>query len=67
MTLIAHRLEDFIEAAPGLNNGQLLDVQVYVDHIRAILESGQNASKDRLDEVLATLPTIGVAPTITRS
>ena len=67
MTLIAHRLEDFIEAAPELNNGQLFDVQVYIDHIRAILESGQNASKDRLDEVLATLPTIGVAPTITRS
>ena len=67
MTLIARRLENFIEAAPGLNNGQLFDVQVYIDHIRAILESGQNASKDRLDEVLATLPTIGVAPTITRS
>ena len=66
VTLIAHRLEDFIEAAPGLNKGQLLDVQVYVDHIRAILESGQNASKDRLDEVLATLPTIGAAPTITQ-
>jgi len=67
VTLIAHRLEDFIEAAPGLNNGQLFDVQVYIDHIRAILESGQNASKDRLDEVMVTLPTIAAAPTITRS
>ncbi len=64
---MAHRLEDFIEAAPGLNNGQLFDVRVYIDHIRVILESGQNASKDRLDEVMVTLPTIAAAPTITRS
>ena len=66
VTLIAHRLEDFIEAVPDLSNGQLLDVQVYVDRIREILESGQNASKERLDDILVTLPTIGPAPTITQ-
>ncbi len=66
VTLIAHRLEDFIESARLLNNGQLLDVQIYVDRIRDILDSGQNVTNDRLDGILATLPSIGTAPAITQ-
>jgi len=63
---MAHRLEDFIEAASLVNNSQLLDVQVYVDRIREILKSGQNASKEHLNLMLADLPTVGTAPLITQ-
>jgi CheY-like chemotaxis protein/HPt (histidine-containing phosphotransfer) domain-containing protein len=66
VTLIAHKLEDFIESASDLNNGQLLDIQVYVDRIRDILESGENASQDRLNEILVTLPSNGTASAITQ-
>lgn len=64
VTLIAHKLEDFIEAAPDLSNGQLLDVQSYVDRIREILESGENVPQERLNAILSTLPTIGTASAI---
>ncbi len=56
VTLIAHRLEDYIEASPLLKNEHLLDVQAYIDHIRKILESGNDAPKEQLEKILASLP-----------
>ena len=61
VTMIAHRLEDYIEAVPRLNNDQLLHVQVYVDQIRGILEGGVEISSERLDQILASLPSNAAA------
>ncbi len=64
--LIAHRLEDFVESAPVLNNGQLLDVQIYVDRIREILESGRNVGEGCLDKILQSLPSNVATPAISQ-
>jgi chemotaxis protein histidine kinase CheA len=61
VTTIAHRLEDYIETAPPLDSERMKDVQVFVDHIRKIIESGVNPSTDQVDGILSGLPVTAVA------
>jgi HPt (histidine-containing phosphotransfer) domain-containing protein len=61
VTLVAHRLEDYIEATRRLSNDQLGDVQIYVDRIREIFEAGQDPSAEQLDAIVLGLPSSAAA------
>ena len=63
VSLIAHRLEDYIETTRRLSSENLLDVQVFVDRIREIFEGGDEVPNDRLIPILDSLPTSGIAQT----
>lgn len=65
ISLIAHRLEDYIETTRRLSQENLLDVQKFVDRIREILEGGDEVSNDRLTEILERLPTSAAAQSVT--
>lgn len=56
VTVIAHRLEDYVESTRRLTNKQLGDVQVYIDHIRQIMESGVNPDEEKTQGILKNLP-----------
>ncbi len=56
VTVIAHRVEDYIESTRRLTNPQLQDVQAYIDRIRAILEAGQDPSEAEFKKILQSLP-----------
>jgi chemotaxis protein histidine kinase CheA len=63
VSLIAHRLEDYIETTRQLTSENLLDVQKYIDRIRDILEGGDEIAAERLSGILESLPTSGPAQT----
>ena len=63
MSLIAHRLEDYIETTRRLSSENLLDAQVIVDRIREIFEGGDEVPNDRLTPILDNLRTRGIAQT----
>lgn len=52
ITEIAHALEDFIEVAPALGDQELDGIQVYLDRMRGVLESGENPPPDVLRKLL---------------
>ncbi|MCW9034140.1 MAG: response regulator [Alphaproteobacteria bacterium] len=56
VTVIAHRVEDYIESTRRLTKTQLQDVQVYVDRIREIMEAGKDPSESELNKILHGLP-----------
>lgn len=56
VSLIAHRLEDYIEATNRLSKDQLRDVQTYIDEIRRIFQSGVNPTETEMDAILRALP-----------
>ena len=56
VSLITHRLEDYIEATRRLSNDQLRDVQKYIDRIREIFQSGVNPAEAKMDAILRALP-----------
>ena len=56
VTNVAHRLEDYIETAPEMDNIRLLDVQAFVDVIRRIVESGNDPSPDEAGHIFSSLP-----------
>lgn len=56
VTLIAHRLEDYIETIPQLSSDLLLSFQAYVDKMREILESGNEVQDGQLEQILEALP-----------
>lgn len=59
VSLIAHRLEDYIETAREVTRENFQDVQTYIDRIREILEGGDEISNERLSSILENLPTNG--------
>ena len=63
VSLIAHRLEDYIETTRRLSSENLLDVQVFVDRIREIFEGGDEVPNDRLIPILDSLPSSEIAQT----
>jgi CheY-like chemotaxis protein/HPt (histidine-containing phosphotransfer) domain-containing protein len=63
VSLIAHRLEDYIETTRQLTSENLLDVQKYIDRIREILEGRDEIAPERLSGILDSLPTSGPAQT----
>ena len=63
VSTIAHRLEDYVETASELAAAQFRDVQVYVDAIRTIVESGTDPDETSRDGMLAGLPiTVNAEP-----
>ena len=56
VTIVAHRLEDYIEATRRLSNEQLMDVQVFIDRIRGIFQADVNPTEAEMDAFLRALP-----------
>jgi chemotaxis protein histidine kinase CheA len=56
ISLITHRLEDYIEATRRLDHDQLRDVQTYIDRIRDIFQAGVNPTEAEMDTLLRALP-----------
>jgi len=61
VTLIAHRLEDYMESTRRLSHESWLEVQVFIDVIRSIIDTGVEPSKDGRTAILSQLPTTGGA------
>ena len=55
-SIVAHRLEDYLESSKRLEDDQWLDVQKFVDQIRGVIESGEDPESEEQDRVLSTLP-----------
>lgn len=56
LTLVAHRLEDFLEAAPRLNLEQWRAVQIFIDEMRILVDLGKDPAESERDAILARLP-----------
>lgn len=65
VSLIAHRLEDYIETTRRLTGENFLAVQVFIDRIREILESGNEVAHDGLAPILESLPTSATSSEVT--
>jgi len=61
VSTIAHRLEDYMETAQALDSTSLKDVQIFVDHIRRIVESGTNPPTEATEQILRSLPVTAIA------
>ncbi|MHA1113973.1 MAG: Hpt domain-containing protein, partial [Alphaproteobacteria bacterium] len=56
VTLIAHRLEDYLADAAGLGARQIEDTQKFVDALQTALESGASPGQAECDLLLRSLP-----------
>ena len=56
ISLIAHRLEDYLLRAGAPTTKQLGDLQVFVDRLSDIIETGVNPDDDATNSILRTLP-----------
>lgn len=56
VTLIAHRMEDFIESVTEVGAAQIAAIQTFVDCLREILESRENPGELGLRRILQNLP-----------
>ena len=54
---IAHRLEDYMETAEVVGARELAGIQVFVDRIREIFETGANPDDDQAAALVKSLPT----------
>ena len=55
VTEIAHSLENYLETSNNLETKQLNDIQLYVDKIRWIFESGKNPNNNVTTEIFQEL------------
>lgn len=60
VSLIAHRLEDYMETSRRLSSENLMDVQFFIDRIREILEGGEDVINERLTAILESLPSSAI-------
>ena len=56
VSLIAHRLEDYLADVASLSQRNFRDVQVFLDSLRDIVGSGVEPSHDAIGALLRTLP-----------
>lgn len=56
LSLVAHRLEDFVEAAPRLKNDQWRQVQLYIDEMRNLIDMGRDPGESEQQTILQRLP-----------
>jgi len=56
LTLVAHRLEDYIEASSRLTQEQWRSVQEYVDVMRKLLNTGIEPTENERTKILQSLP-----------
>lgn len=57
VSIICHRLEDYMESSRRLEKDEWLEVQKFFDEMRRIIESGKDPQQDQADAILAALPT----------
>lgn len=60
---IAHKLEDFLESADGLNSRDLPELMRFVGAIEGVVESGIELSPARIEALLRSLPAFRTAET----
>ncbi len=65
VTIVAHRLEDFVVELTGLNKTQAREVLVFVDCLRDIVEAGCDPGDEKVNALLRRLPvhTVRAVPT----
>jgi len=56
LTLVAHRLEDYLEAARRLNKEEWRCVQIYMDQMRNLVNLTEEPADDLRKEILQNLP-----------
>jgi CheY-like chemotaxis protein/HPt (histidine-containing phosphotransfer) domain-containing protein len=56
LTLVAHRLEDYLEAAPRLSNEEWRSVQIYIDEMRDLVNKGIEPEENIRNSILLRLP-----------
>lgn len=61
VTLIAHRLEDYLTGLDTLDVRQLEDVLAFLDALQDIVETGVNPGDDEVARIVRTLPAKGAA------
>lgn len=57
VTAICHHLEDYLESSRRLEKEQWLEVQLFIDEIRTIIESGNDPDEKKHSAILSQLPT----------
>ncbi|KKJ78387.1 hypothetical protein WH95_03600 [Kiloniella litopenaei] len=61
ISMIAHRLEDYLVKEQALDISRIDDINVYLDHIRGIVVRDQLPSEAEVNELLRSLPHFGFA------
>mgnify|MGYP000734176383 CR=1 FL=1 len=61
ISMIAHRLEDYLAKEQVLDIDRIDDVNVYLDHVRGIVDRDQQLSYGEANELLRSLPQFGLA------
>lgn len=56
ITLIAHRLEDYLDSIESLKPAEARNVEVFLDHIQEILSTGVDNGLDAAGDLLHALP-----------
>ncbi len=56
VSLICHRLEDYLESTRRLEHEQWLEVQRFIDQIRAAMDSGSDPAGSEQEKIMAGLP-----------
>ena len=59
VSLLAHASEDYIETSADPRTETLQDIQLYIDRIREILDSGIDPGDDKTAEIIHSLPLFG--------
>ena len=61
ITVIAHRLENYMVDLETLNTRQLDDILIFLDRMQEIADSGINPEDDEVSAIVRTLPAKGAA------
>lgn len=56
LSLIAHKLEDYLDSIDALGPAEARDIEQYLDHIYEIVSKGADSGSETADELLSTLP-----------
>ena len=56
VTAICHQMEDYLESSRRLEKEQWLEVQIFVDEIRGIIENGNDPDEEKHSAILNQLP-----------
>lgn len=56
ISLIAHKLEDYLESSDNIHPGDVPNVQRYLDVMGSIVDAGENPSPEATEKILRALP-----------
>ena len=63
VSLVAHRLEDYLSAKDRLNHNDCDDIQIFIDFLREMVLCGEDHSGEEVAELVRRLPTPNVIET----